>query len=67
MVLPTEAQSGKRLILIFSLTFNILIGLEIINNIDQNCMTQDEDGNEMKYKYFTIYPQVDGRIQDISK
>ena len=38
----------------------------MINNTDRHCLTKDDNGDEMEYKYFTIYPKVDGRLEDIS-
>ena len=40
--------------------------LSIINNTKGDFVTKDDQGEDLRYNFFTIYPQVDGRITDIS-
>ncbi len=41
--------------------------LNIVNNTEEDFETHDENGEELRYKFYKIYPKVDGIITDISK
>jgi 2',3'-cyclic-nucleotide 2'-phosphodiesterase (5'-nucleotidase family) len=43
-----------------------MFGLNLCNNNTMEEVHLDEEGKEMKYKYYKIFPKLDGRLQDVS-
>ena len=40
--------------------------LKISNNNDEDFISQDENGEDLKYNFYKIFPKIDGRITDIN-
>lgn len=39
--------------------------LKMMGNTNEECLRLDEEGQDLKYKYFKVFPKVDGRVVDI--
>mmetsp|Transcript_18657 Transcript_18657/g.18328 ORF Transcript_18657/g.18328 Transcript_18657/m.18328 type:complete len:389 (-) Transcript_18657:38-1204(-) len=41
--------------------------LDLVHNTEKDFETKDENGEDLRYQFYRIYPKVDGRITDLSQ
>jgi len=45
----------------------LMAGLKRVHNKNMENLSLDHEGKEMPYKYYKIFPKIDGRLTDVSK